>query len=800
MRLMKAALWAAVTMVGFLQGASSTDSVVDYSSKNLSSVPRDLPPTVEFLDLSNNHIKKLHKGDFEKTTLLKFLNVSWNTLEEIDPETFLNTPLLQDLDLSHNLLKNLSGQHYLLHTGNLLLLNLACNMFPTMTLGSSFCTLGKLKRLAVGAKNISMGDFKNIAGLKLNILTLWMEDEPVYEAGSLKDVQAQRLQLTFTHNQIVGHSVVEDALSLFDQVELMNLTSGYWKLTKQLTERIEIHTSRFYLTNISIPWQDLTQFVNVILQTSLTHLGASDVTLTNLPFYDTYVMNVSKLNSFSARRVVVSSFFFSQEAVYNFFINMPVKRLEVRETSIIHMTCPKSPSPIVELDFSSCSMSDTIFSRVEDDKFVECETLGNLRELLLVGNNVRNLQLLSKRVQLMTSLQTLDLSLNSLFYNGLEECVWPSNIINMTLVSNGLTHSVFKCLPKGLQTLDLENNRISVVPSSILKMENLTSLNLNLNRLRDLPECHNFPILNKLLLRSNSLHVPSVQKLQSCPRLTTMDASSNPFTCTCALREFISFGIKSEEKSVAGLELLGWPHDYYCIYPEDVRDSILKDILFQEVFCDPGILAVTILCPSVILIASVAGLCYCLDVRWYIRMICQWTRAKHRARRQQLRPEDLAGIQFHAFVSFSQKDADWVHNSLLPYLEGPGGGLRICHHEKNFVPGKTIFENIMGCVQKSRRSMFVLSAHFVKSEWCHYELYFASHQHVARRTDGIVLVLLEPLPQYTIPSKYYQLKAMMKDHTYLEWPQDKAKHRLFWANLRAALQADLPDAPAETRA
>lgn len=36
---------------------------------------------------------------------------------------------------------------------------------------------------------------------------------------------------------------------------------------------------------------------------------------------------------------------------------------------------------------------------------------------------------------------------------------------------------------------------------------------------------------------------------------------------------------------------------------------------------------------------------------------------------------------------------------------------------------------------------------------------------------------------------------MMGRHTYLEWPQDMAKHRLFWANLRAALQADLPDVP-----
>ncbi|XP_039975183.1 toll-like receptor 1 [Xiphias gladius] len=792
---MTAALWAAVMLTRLQQISSSPDSTVDRSSKNLSSVPRDLPQKVEILDLSCNHIQQLHRGDFKNTTLLRFLNVSWNTLEEIDPETFLDTPLLEDLDLSHNRLKNLSGQQYLLHTGNLQLLNLACNKFLTMTLGSVFTSLVKLKRLALGAKNISIGDFKNLAEVKLCQLTLCLGDELDYEAGSLEDVHAQRLQIALTSNQIIERALVADALSLFSEVELMNLNGGYRELSEQLSERLEIRTSHLYLTNISIKWQDLTHYVNVTLRTSITHLGTSDVAMYNLPYDDSYLPRRSKMKSFSARRAVVKSFFFSQEAVYNFFINMPVESVAIRETSIIHMTCPKSQSPILQLDFSCCALYDTIFSRVEGEETVECETLGNVTKLILVDNNLKSLQLLSKRVQYMKSLQHLDLSLNSLVYDGLEVCVWPPNITNMNLSSNRLKDSVFKCLPKRTETLDLQNNQVSVVPSSILKLENLSSLNLNANRLRDLPVCNGFPILNELLLRSNSLHAPSVNRLESCPKLKTLDVSYNPFTCTCALRSFISLGIKSENNSHTGIELLSWPLEYYCTYPEDVRDSTLKDIWIPEVSCDVGILTATILCPAVVLIVAVVTLCHRLDVPWYTRMIWQWTRAKHRARTRQVRPEDLVGVEFHAFVSYSQHDAHWVQNSLLPNLEGPAGGLRICHHEKNFVPGKSIIENIISCVEKSRRSVFVLSAHFVKSEWCHYELYFATHQRLSRGSDSIVLVLLEPLPQYTIPSNYYQLKSMMSRHTYLEWPQDRAKHRLFWANLRAALQANLPNAP-----
>ncbi|XP_035016681.2 toll-like receptor 1 [Hippoglossus stenolepis] len=793
------ALWAALMLAGLQQLtslASSPDSSVDLSSQNLSSVPRDLPQGVEFLDLSHNHIQQLHQGDFKNTTLLRRLNVSCNSLEGIDPGTFLDTPLLEDLDLSHNRLRNLAGQQYLLHTGNLLSLNLTWNSFVTMTLGDSFSSLAKLERLALAAENISVGDFKSIAEKKLQTLTLCLGDELGYEAGSLKDIHAQRLQIASTSSKIVDRGLYSDALSFFDEVELMNLTGGYRELSEQLSQRVEIRTSHLHLTNISVKWHDLTHFVNVILQTSITHLSSSDVALYDLPYVDTKVTQKSRMKSFSSRRIVVKSFFFSQEAVYNFFINIPVKSFSVTETPIIHMTCPKSLSPMLQLDFSYCALSDTIFSMVEKQQTVECQTLSNVRKLILVSNNLKSLQLLSQRMQHMKSLQHLDLSLNSLYYEGTDECVWPPNITNMTLSSNRLTDSVFKCLPEGTETLDLQNNQVSVVSSSIFKMENLKSLNLIANRLRDLPVCHGFPKLNELLLRSNSLHAPSVRRLDTCPELRTLDVSYNPFTCTCALRGFIRLGIESERNnSHTGIELLSWPVEYYCTYPEDARDTILKDIWIPEVTCNVGILAATILCPAVVVILAVVTLCHRLDIPWYMGMIWKWTRAKHRARTRQVRPEDLIGVEFHAFVSYSQHDTDWVHDSLLPNLEGPAGGLRICLHEKHFVPGKTVVENIIGCVEKSRRSLFVLSAHFVKSDWCHYELYFASHQRLSRGSDSIVLVLLEPLPQYTIPSKYYQLKAMMGRHTYLEWPQDMAKHRLFWVNLRAALQADLPNAP-----
>ena len=69
------------------------------------------------------------------------------------------------------------------------------------------------------------------------------------------------------------------------------------------------------------------------------------------------------------------TFFFSLEALCNFFINVPVEHLPMTETSIIHMTCPRLPSGILQLDFSDCTLTDTVSSRVELQIALECTTL-----------------------------------------------------------------------------------------------------------------------------------------------------------------------------------------------------------------------------------------------------------------------------------------------------------------------------------------------------------------------------------------------------------------------------------------
>lgn len=759
--------------------------IVNYSSQNLSSVPPGLNPSTEDLDLSLNRIRTLNAEDFRTTPRLRFLNLSWNILENIHTDTFTSTPALEILDLSHNKLQNLSDQPYLFNTGNLQVLDLSSNMFSVMALGKEFSTLKHMQWLGLSAISISNNDFTHISNLTLKTLFINTEKLQMYEERSLTEVHAEKAIIALS-NSIHDIAIADDVFASFKEVEFTKVDREM-KVLQEIHRRGSVRTVSLEISKVETTWEVLTRCVNTVFTSTIQRLSFSELTMTKM-VNGTSVSSSRVMDSFSARRASVTQFIFNQTILYDFIINMPARNVSLTQTPIIFMTCPWTVSKIEALDLSDCALTEQIFS-IGSDKV--CDTLTNLEKLVLRGNNMKHLGPLTSRISRMISLKHVDLSQNTFSYSEEQgECVWPREVVHVDLSSNVFDQSIFNCLPDSVRILNLRNNRVASVPADVQVLENLSVLDLTDNRLLDLPTCQAFPNLHKLLLRSNSLHSPFPKSLKTCQHLKDLDLSRNPFICTCALREFTAL-INNKATQTSNVTLVHWPDGYKCSYPESRSNTMLKDFYLPEISCDGWILAITILIPTITLIVAVSLLCHRLDVPWYLKMIWKWTSAKKHAITSKKKAEDLKGLHFHAFVSYSQRNADWVKAQFLPKLE-EDCGMRVCHHERDFIPGKTIVQNILRCIERSRKCVFVLSSHFVQSEWCHYELYFANHQRVMRGMDSIILILLEPLPSYLIPSKYYQLKAMMSRRTYLEWPQEGAKQKLFWANLRASLQADLP--------
>ena len=116
---------------------------------------------------------------------------------------------------------------------------------------------------------------------------------------------------------------------------------------------------------------------------------------------------------------------------------------------------------------------------------------------------------------------------------------------------------------------------------------------------------------------------------------------------------------------------------------------------------------------------------------------------KYRLKISAFQPSD--DYIYHAFVSYSSADEEWVANELVKKLEHgdthDGKPIKLCLHERDFQIGRPISENIVLSLEQSACCILVLSAKFTKSYWCNFEAHVA-HQMFQdeNRVDNLVRV------------------------------------------------------------
>ncbi|XP_061326937.1 toll-like receptor 6 isoform X1 [Pezoporus flaviventris] len=780
----------AFTLWNNIHPTVENEFIANYSSSLLTNVPENIPVHTHVLDLSHNRISGLGISDFISLSDLQVLNLSYNLVTELNFSVFIFNEDLEYLDLSHNNILKLYCQTlvYLKH------LDLSFNKFTALPICQEFGNIVCLEYLGLSATMIRRSDFRYITHLQLHTVFLTLEDFSLYEPQSLTALNTRSLHIVFAANQNFSFPLLYDGMSTSENLKIVNLryTLSYKDFpSPSLALLKEIKTTALMLDTVDLQWAIILQIFLFIWYSPVEHLTVRNLTfrgpLVELTEYDflPLLSSMEQLISLRGSMKVLTLehvrnkvYYFNQEVLYREFSEMNIASLTIYDAYMPHMLCPNRTSSFQYLNFSRNALTDELFQN--------CGTLTDLKLLILQRNKFESLPKVSFMTSRMKSLKYLDMSSNLLRHEGADvQCQWAESLTELDLSSNQLADAVFECLPVNIQSLNLQNNQISSVPRGMAELKALKELNLASNRLADLPGCGDFTSLEFLNVEMNSILTLSADFFQSCPRVRELQAGKNPFKCSCELRGFI----RGERQS--GGRLFGWPAAYTCEYPEDLRGTQLKDFHLSELACNTVLLLVTALMLTLVLVAVVAFLCIYLDVPWYVRMTWQWTQTKRRAWHNHPAERETV-LQFHAFVSYSERDALWVKDELIPNLEKGEGCMQLCQHERNFIPGKSIVENIINCIEKSYKSIFVLSPNFVQSEWCHYELYFAHHKLFSENSESLILILLEPIPPYIIPARYHKLKALMAKRTYLEWPKERSKRALFWANLRAAININLP--------
>lgn len=146
---------------------------------------------------------------------------------------------------------------------------------------------------------------------------------------------------------------------------------------------------------------------------------------------------------------------------------------------------------------------------------------------------------------------------------------------------------------------------------------------------------------------------------------------------------------------------------------------------------------------------------------------------------------DETQYEFDAFVSFSESDSDWVIGTLCQVLESQHN-LRLCVHYRDWMIGRDIVTNIIDSIEKSRKTLMIVSNAFAASQWCHFEMTMAQTKLFEDDRDNLILVLLEEIADCNMNPR---LQLQMQRKTYVEWTENPVGQQLFWEKLREAISS-----------
>lgn len=164
------------------------------------------------------------------------------------------------------------------------------------------------------------------------------------------------------------------------------------------------------------------------------------------------------------------------------------------------------------------------------------------------------------------------------------------------------------------------------------------------------------------------MFVPS--DLNSYRRLQKLQAGWNKFVCSCTFVHFFQFGMRRGSNIV----LTDTGKNYICDSPLHLQGMLVAEVQLSVIDCH-HVMFVSVSC-GVALVSAIL-LCVLLwrtHAFWYLKMTWAWLKAKRSSRRRRRHRADDDSeplISFDAFVSYSERDASWVENFLVPELEGP---------------------------------------------------------------------------------------------------------------------------------
>jgi hypothetical protein len=144
------------------------------------------------------------------------------------------------------------------------------------------------------------------------------------------------------------------------------------------------------------------------------------------------------------------------------------------------------------------------------------------------------------------------------------------------------------------------------------------------------------------------------------------------------------------------------------------------------------------------------------------------------------RNDDTSEFAYDVFISYSDSNGKFVKKVLVPELEAKRH-VRVMVHDRDFIPGNFVVDNIVNAITKSRKTMILMSRDFLRSAWCVREMNYARMEALHTERNVLLVMMLEPVTVKGLP---LEIMDILRNQTYLELPEDQAHEEVFWDRVR----------------
>ncbi|VDI24486.1 toll-like receptor 4 [Mytilus galloprovincialis] len=339
--------------------------------------------------------------------------------------------------------------------------------------------------------------------------------------------------------------------------------------------------------------------------------------------------------------------------------------------------------------------------------------------------------------------------------------------------NKGLLNLIFSGIPQvpsNAFSLNLQHNSIHIIRNKDLRhMTNLTVLDLSYNRLSYISgdAFNGLEKLQQLRLNNNELdyrHYETTRSFQPLKSLKLLSIENNahlsyfPEEALAYLTKLEIFKVDLPKFSSISMSLnLG----------KEYRKLTHLHSLYLN---------------GEAMILSSAVVIY---KRWKLRYLYYTAKMKYTSIENG--DEDSREYDYDAFISYSDEDRMFVINDCIKNLE-QDRNLKLCIHERDFIPGHDITNNIVRAIQTSRKTICIITRSFLKSDFCMFELNMAKMESTHSRNGKNILVLVfnEKLSSKDLPLHLYE---HIQKQSYLQYQNNEIANAFFWEKINDAIYA-----------